>query len=240
MVTFGGLQLSALPGQVMTPRPTSEQLVDAVRRRVGEGAARVVDVGTGGGAIAIAIAVACPCAEVWATDTSRRAVALASANVRSQGLADRVRVRRGDLLAPVPGRFDVITANLPYLPASSAAAHPELAAEPFDAVFAAGDGRGHYRRLAAAARGRLAAGGLLLLQLDGRVLAFSPEELPALAAVLDTPSPLDRAVRPARSDESSVSTLRTRASVAPSRRGRPGRASRPAAPRPGRGSRARS
>ncbi|MFV1428300.1 protein-(glutamine-N5) methyltransferase, release factor-specific, partial [Klebsiella pneumoniae] len=59
-VTFDGLRLFNLPGRVMTPRATSEQLVDAARRRIGADAARVVDVGTGGGAIAIAIASACP------------------------------------------------------------------------------------------------------------------------------------------------------------------------------------
>jgi release factor glutamine methyltransferase len=41
----------------------------------------VADVGTGSGAIAVAIANACPNVELWATDTSRSAVALARANV---------------------------------------------------------------------------------------------------------------------------------------------------------------
>ena len=192
-VTFDGLQLLSLPGRVMTPRATSEQLVHSARERIGDRAARVVDVGTGGGAIAIAIATACPCAEVWATDISRSAVLLACANVRRHGLADRVHVRQGDLLTSVSGRFDVIVANLPYVPAATAADHPELADDPFDAVFAAGDGRTHYRRLVAAARNRLAVNGLLLLQLDGRVLAASFEELPALTAALGPPALLRRA-----------------------------------------------
>ena len=191
-MTFEGLQLLSLPGRVMTPRATSEQLVHAAREWI-DGAARVVDVGTGGGAIAIAIATACPCAEVWATDISRSAVLLASANVRRRGLADRVHVRHGDLLAPVAGLFDVIVANLPYVPAATAADHPELADEPFDAVFAAGDGRTHYRRLVAAAATRLAVDGLLLLQLDRRVLAASFEELPALTAALGAPALLRHA-----------------------------------------------
>jgi release factor glutamine methyltransferase len=192
-VTFDGLRLLTRPGRVMTPRATSEQLVDAVRRRVGDAPARVVDVGTGGGAIAIGVAVACPQAEVWATDTSERAVALARVNVRRHGLCRRVHIRQGDLLVPVSGQFDVIVANLPYVPAASAPEHPELADEPFDAVFAAGDGRVHYRRLVAAARTRLRADGMLLLQLDRRVLAASLVDLPELAAVLDSGTPLPRA-----------------------------------------------
>ena len=131
----------------MMPRPASEQLVDATRTHVGDRAARVADVGTGSGAVAIAIALACPDAVVWATDVSASAVRLARANVRVHELAGRVHVCQGDLLASVPGRFDVIAANLPYLPASAASDYPELADEPFDAVFAAGDGLASYRRL---------------------------------------------------------------------------------------------
>jgi release factor glutamine methyltransferase len=192
-VTFSGLRLLSLPGRVMTPRATSERLVDAARAHIAGGAARVVDVGTGGGAIAIAIATACPCADVWATDISGSAVMLARANVHHHGLAGRVHVRHGDLLAPVSGRFDVIVANLPYVPAAMAADHPDLAVEPFDAVFAAGDGRAHYRRLVDAAATRLAIDGLLLLQLDRQVLSASLAELPALTAALGAETLLHRA-----------------------------------------------
>lgn len=189
-MTFNGLKLLSAPGLVMTPRSTSEQLVAAAVARVGEGHARVVDVGTGSGAIAIAIASACPQAEVWATDTSRNAVALARANVRRHGLESRIFVRHGDLLAPVPGRLDVIVANLPYVPASTAADHPGLRAEPFAAVFAGGDGLEPYRRLVDSAITRLADGGVLLLQLHRRVVMAGRDELPALGAALGTPAGL--------------------------------------------------
>jgi release factor glutamine methyltransferase len=183
-VTFNGLKLQTSPGLVMTPRPASEQLVAAARARVGDGEACVVDVGTGSGAIAIAIARACPNAEVWATDMSLSAVKLARVNVRRHGLVGRVFVRHGDLLASVPGPFDVIVANLPYVPASSAPDHPELEAEPFDAVFARGDGLEPYRRLIDGAMTHLADGGVLLLQLDRRVVSADRSELPSLAATL--------------------------------------------------------
>lgn len=172
----------------MTPRPTSEQLVAAAAARVGPRPARIADVGTGSGAIAIAIATVCPRAEVWATDASRCAVALARENVRRHRLEGRVVVRRGDLLGPVPGVLDLIVANLPYVAASSAADHPELAREPFAAVFAAGDGLEHYRRLVDTAPAWLAEDSALLLQVDGRVVATGRAELPALRAALDTPA----------------------------------------------------
>lgn len=189
-VTFDGLVLLGAPGKVMTPRPASEQLVAAAAARLSGRRARVADVGTGSGAIAVAIASACPAAEVWATDTSRCAVLLARANVRLHGLEDRVSVRRCDLLEDVPAPLDLIVANLPYLPASSAAEHPDLVGEPFDSVFAPGDGLGPYRRLVAAARTSLADDGEVVLQLHRHVLAASRAELPDLGAALDPGEPL--------------------------------------------------
>jgi release factor glutamine methyltransferase len=183
-VMFNGLVLLTAPGRVMTPRSPSTQLVAVARARLAGRPARVVDVGTGSGAIAIAIATACPNVEVWATDISDSAVALARANVRRHRLEDRVHVRYGDLLVPVPGPVDLIVANLPYIAASAAAEHPDLVSEPAAAVFADGDGLGPYRRLVDAAATRLADGGALLLQLDRRVVAASRVELPALRAAL--------------------------------------------------------
>src|SRR5207244_9655911 len=94
--------------------------------------------------------------------------------------------RHGDLLAPVSGPVDLIVANLPYIAASAAAQHPDLMSEPAAAVFADGDGLEPYRRLVDAAATRLADDGALLLQLDRRVVAASPAELPALRAALGT------------------------------------------------------
>jgi HemK-like putative methylase len=183
-VTFNGLHLATAPGRVMTPRPTTEQLVAAARAHIGAGAARVIDVGTGSGAVAIAIADGCPRADVWATDTSADAVALARANVRRHRLGDRVFVRHGNLLEPVSGQFEVIAANLPYVPASAAADYPELATEPPDAVFAPGDGLEPYRRLVDAASTRLTAAGLLLVQLDARLVVARRCELSELLTAL--------------------------------------------------------
>jgi len=183
-VTFDRLVLLGAPTKVMTPRPASEQLVAEASARLAGRRSRIADVGTGGGAIAVAIASACPDAEVWATDTSRCAVLLARANVRLHGLEGRVSVRHCDLLEDLPAPVDLIVANLPYLPDSTAAEHPDLLVEPFDSVFAPGDGLGPYRRLVEAARTWLSDDGELLLQLDRRVLAASRAELPDLGAAL--------------------------------------------------------
>jgi release factor glutamine methyltransferase len=183
-ISFSGLRLVAQPGRVMTPRSASEQLVEQALELVGDRPARVIDVGTGSGAIAIAIAAAAPQVEVWATDTSCCAVGLARLNVRRHRLDGRVTVRHGDLLDSVPGAFDVIVANLPYLPRLAARFHPDLETEPADAVFADGDGLEPYRRLLAESPARLSADGALAIQLHRRVLVASRAELPELRAAL--------------------------------------------------------
>ena len=184
-MSFNGLSLATQPERVMIPRATSERLVAEALARIGTRRVRVVDVGTGSGAIAIAIATAAPNAHVFATDTSRCAVALARANVRLHRLCDRVTVCRGDLLEPVPGAIDLVVANLPYLPVDDAARHPELAGEPPDAVFAPGDGLTPYRRLLTDCSERLRHDDAVVIQLHRRVFAASGRELPRLQERLE-------------------------------------------------------
>jgi len=187
--TFCGLPLLTAPGHVMRPRPSSEQLVATALAFIGSRPARVVDAGTGSGALAIAIARAAPQAQVWATDTSPEAIRVARANVAQHGLEDRIAVRYGDLLDPVPGVVDLVVANLPYLPAADAGRFPDLAGEPAEAVFAPGDGLDPYRRLLEACSLRLRDGGALALQLHRRVLAARRDELGRLRADIEAASP---------------------------------------------------
>lgn len=184
LVPFADLYLAAAPGLVMTPRSATEGIVAAAVRHVGARPARVADVGTGSGAIALAVAAACPAADVWATDTSASAVELARLNARRLGLEGRVQVEQCDLLGPASGSFDVVAANLPYLPLNIADERPELAGEPRDALFAPGDGLDAYRRLVDAAGLVLADDGVLLLQLHRELVTARPDELPDLRLAL--------------------------------------------------------
>jgi release factor glutamine methyltransferase len=184
IVSFHGLGLATARGRVMTPRPTSERLVDAAVALAGDRRVRVADVGTGSGAVAAAVATALPRAKVVATDTCTAAVQLARANVSRLGLADRVTVLHGNLLDPVSGPVDLVVANLPHLPAADACLHPELVTEPKSAVFADGDGLDPYRELVAASRKRLADDGALAIQLPNRIVTARRGELDALAAML--------------------------------------------------------
>ncbi len=174
----------------MTPRAATEQLVAAALGLIGDSPARVADVGTGSGAIAVSIAVAAPRAEIWATDVSATAVMLARANARRAGVSNRVHVCRGDLLEPVPGELDLIVANLPYLPLPDRGRYPDLRAEPEEAIFAAGDGLGLYRRLLCSAEESLRPFGAVVVQVHRRIVVAERDELAAVRATLGELAPV--------------------------------------------------
>ena len=110
---FHGLTFVTDPGRVFSPRATTERLVDAALERIGAEPARVADVGTGSGAIAITLALRAPQIEVWASDSCKKALKLASVN--ADRLGARVHLVNGDLLDGLPRDLDLIVANLPYL-----------------------------------------------------------------------------------------------------------------------------
>ena len=182
--TFLDLKLETAPGRVFTPRPATEQLVEAALARIDGVPMRIADVGTGSGAIAVALAVNRPDAEIWATDTNEEAIELARANAEHLGVADRVHVVHGNLLDPLTEPVDLVVANLPYLPASEH--DPRYDAEPDDAVYAPGDGLGPYRHLLDACRdGKLETGGSILIQFHGEPMSADCWQLEDLRARLE-------------------------------------------------------
>ncbi len=72
---------------------------------------RVADVGTGSGILGIAAALL-GAGRIVAIDEDPIAVRVATANVASNGVADRVWVTAGDLLEPVADPVDLVLANL--------------------------------------------------------------------------------------------------------------------------------
>jgi release factor glutamine methyltransferase len=182
-ITFHGLEFRTAPGRVFTPRPATEALVDAALAYVGNDALRIADVGTGSGVIGISIAVAAPNAEVWATDISEAAVALARENAERHGVADRVHVLQGNLLEPLPEPVDLVVANLPYLPPMEV--RPEYEGEPADAVYGSGDGLGHLHGLIDVCElGKLRMPGHVLVQFHREVLDADCQHLEELRAQL--------------------------------------------------------
>lgn len=160
---FFGLALQVTPA-VLIPRPETEHLVEAVMARV-KPAAEIVDVGTGSGAIALALAHVLPDSHVTAVDVSEAALEVARRNAGRLGL--EVRFLQSDLLAGVPGEFDAVVSNPPYIPLGEAPElHPQVRDhEPGLALFGGKSGLEVYRRLIPEARKVLRPGGLLAMEI---------------------------------------------------------------------------
>lgn len=109
--------------RALIPRPETEQVVEVALTeldRLAPASPRVVDLGTGTGAIALSVAVERPTAQVWATDASADALAVARANLAGIGRAGtRVTLVEGSWFDPLPrelhGSFDLVVANPPYV-----------------------------------------------------------------------------------------------------------------------------
>lgn len=150
--------------RVLIPRPDSETLVEEALDRAGPGI-RIADVGTGSGALALALAKARPEAQVFATDISSDALAVARANAERLGLA--VTFLQGDLAQPLvsAGRFDLIVANLPYIPSADIdGLATDVRSEPRLALDGGADGLALVRGLVAGAPEVLQPGGCLALE----------------------------------------------------------------------------
>jgi release factor glutamine methyltransferase len=139
---FRRISLSVDP-RVLIPRPETELLVD-VALTVARGG-RIADVGTGSGAVALAVKEERPDLSVIGVDVSDGAIAVARENARRLGLD--VDFVRADLLDGVPGPFDAVLANLPYV-AEGSGMPPEIELyEPPLALFGGPDGMDLVRRL---------------------------------------------------------------------------------------------
>lgn len=181
-VVFDGVPLLVSPGAVMTPVPHTVALVEVAAAWIGARPLRIADVGTGTGAVAVALALRAPKARIWATDDSAAAVALARANVARYELQERVAVRLGNLLEPVPGELDLVLANLPYHAEARSQGPDETANrdQPEHAIYARGDGLQLNRDLIQACRTRLDRRGCLAIQLYGSILSARRDGLDEL------------------------------------------------------------
>jgi release factor glutamine methyltransferase len=197
---FYGLAFSA-DARALIPRPETELIVELAEREVmerltvapravGAQPIRVADVGTGSGTIAVALAAALRKrkalgdVEIVATDISPEALQLARENAVGHGVADRLRFVEADLLPPVVSfPFDILLANLPYIPTGDIATLPVAASfEPRIALDGGSDGLVEIRRLVERLPETVAEGSTTLLEIGAdqgdAVEALVAERLP--------------------------------------------------------------
>ena len=150
---------------VLIPRPETELLVELALERLPQGRAfQVLDLATGSGCVAVAMARACPHALVTATDISAAALALARDNAARHGAALEV-IESDWFEALSVRRFDLITANPPYVAAGDRHLDEgDLRFEPRQALVAGPTGYECIEKILAQAPRHLAAGGWLLVE----------------------------------------------------------------------------
>ena len=175
--------------RVIVPRSlVAELLVDgSLDYWLGDKTHAVLDMCTGNGSLAVLAAMVYPQTVVDAADISTDALAVAAINVQRHQLQQRINLLPSDGFAAVPGSYDLILCNPPYVNAESMASLPaEFRAEPalaLDGNRAGGvDGMDLVRALLKAAPRHMHAGAVLVLEV-GHERPFFEAAFPDLAAV---------------------------------------------------------
>lgn len=166
---------------VLIPRPETEWLVERalqvhsaqciVQSKKPKPTFNILDIGTGSGCIAISIAHALSTkhlalsTRIVASDISEQALAVAQQNARAQS-AD-IQFVQSDLFKHIRGTYDIITANLPYVPQGMyELLYHNLKYEPKVAITDGGEVWDVYQRFFSALPKHLAPGGTVLMEMD--------------------------------------------------------------------------
>jgi ribosomal protein L3 glutamine methyltransferase len=160
---------------------------------LGENTRQLLDLCTGNGSLAVLAALTWPEVSVDAADISPQALEVARINVDRHGLADRIRIVRSDGLQALPGPYDLVLCNPPYVNDASMAQLPrEYRAEPALALAGGADGMDFVRALLRDAPSHLSAHGVLVLEI-GNERAHFEAAFPRLEAIwLETSAGCDQ------------------------------------------------
>lgn len=144
---FWGRDFMVSPA-VLVPRPETELVVKVALELPLSRTAKVLDVGTGSGCIAVTLAAERPRWRVAAVDRSAAALVLARRNAARHGVD--IDLCLGDVTAAFEPPWDLVVANLPYIPTGDLSGLPcEVSHDPLVALDGGADGLDLVRRLIA-------------------------------------------------------------------------------------------
>jgi release factor glutamine methyltransferase len=177
---FFDLDFTITP-DVLIPRPETEVLVELAEKWIQNHPriTNIADVGTGSGCIAVSLAVHHPDLSITAVDSSMAALSVAKQN-SIQHAANNIAFFCGNLLSAVSGQFELVCANLPYIPTQTVKNLPVATHEPNMALDGGEDGLELIARLLQDCPRWMASGGCLLLEIE----SGQGKSAPALAASL--------------------------------------------------------
>lgn len=150
--TFFGRDFN-VSNDVLIPRYETEELVENILYRIDQlfedyEKIEVSDIGTGSGAIAVTLALEEPKTQVYATDISDKALAVAQAN--NDKFKGNTTFFQGDLLQPLIDnniKVDVLISNPPYIKNDEMLETSVVDHEPQVALFGGHDGLDLYRSI---------------------------------------------------------------------------------------------
>ena len=186
---FFGLSFEVSPA-VLIPRTETELLVETALKwlRLHPAANSAVDVGTGSGCIAVSLAVNTPTLHIVATDISAEALTIAQHNAQIHHVEEHITFQKADLISAESGRFDLICANLPYVPTSKIATVNSQPYEPALALDGGPDGLALIKRCLAYAPAHIRAPGMLLFEIEASTgnaaIALAHEAFPQAKVTL--------------------------------------------------------
>jgi len=170
-VQFYGLRFRVRK-DVFIPRPETEELLEKALGLVARDRdLSCLDLGTGSGVIAVSLAKYLPRVKVTAVDLSTEALKLAQENARLNEVADRVDIVHSDWFERVPGKFDLVVSNPPYIPEEEMDDLPEEVRghEPHRALDGGRAGMEEIAKLARGLKEHMRAGAMALFEIgDGQ------------------------------------------------------------------------
>ena len=152
---------------VLIPRPDTEVLVYEVLELVKEypKKLKILDLCTGSGCIAISLAKNVKNAEIFASDISEKALAVAEKNSELNGTD--VKFMKSDMFGNIVEKdFDIIVSNPPYIASGDMAIlSKEVLEEPHSALDGGADGLDFYRKISENAINYLGKNGVLAFEI---------------------------------------------------------------------------
>lgn len=164
---FYGLDF-LVTADTLIPRPETELLIDHALGWLRDHPSRRsgLDIGTGSGCIAISLARHIPDLRIIAVDLSFPALIIARQNALQHGVLDQIDFIQADLVLASNNRFDLLCANLPYIPSDQLVQLKIYGKEPRLALDGGPSGLDLIRRLIEAVPTLAAAGGLILFEIE--------------------------------------------------------------------------
>lgn len=170
---FYGLTFKVGEG-VLIPRPETELLVETALNELPDNG-KIIDLCSGSGCIPIAIAKNADC-RCWGIEISDKALEYFRENIIVNDASDSVTAFKGDILNPdgelmaaLPDKCDIITANPPYLTAKEMSSlQKEVRHEPETALFGGTDGLDFYRRIFSLWKDKLSIRGSFIVEVGDK------------------------------------------------------------------------